>query len=169
MCFRKTALYVNRLYICLTVSIFITTLGCSRLPEKPEGLPDLYPCKIVVTFDGQPIEGVNVSLRSTDVTDTKWRSGGKTDKNGVANLRTSFAFTGAPEGTFVIAFEKIESRVGNTVEEMTPLSLIPLKYSIAQSNEIIEIKPNKNVYKFELDAGSEPWPNERGLNPKPAD
>jgi hypothetical protein len=115
-----------------------------------------------VTFGGEKIEGVTVSLVSNDP-NFKWRSGGKTDKDGIAELRTSFAYSGVPEGTFTIAFFKTKDAPGgNTLEEMTPISLIPLKYSADQSKEIVEIKPSKNEFSFVLDGGEERLPLPQG-------
>jgi hypothetical protein len=137
-------------------------IGCNRLPPKPEGLPLLYPCKITVTFGGETIDGVRVSLVSTDP-DCKWKSGGSTNKNGVAEIRTSFAYPGAPKGKFTIAFDKIEDCFGNTLEEMTPISLIPLKYRPDKSTEIVEIKEGKNEFTFTLDGGKERLPIPKGV------
>ncbi|MDR0391003.1 MAG: hypothetical protein LBH59_03775 [Planctomycetaceae bacterium] len=136
--------------------------GCKRLPPPPEGLPKLYPCKITVTFGGEAIEGVRISLVSTEP-NYKWKSGGSTNKNGVAEMRTSFAYSGVPSGKFTIAFDKIEDSFGDTVETMTPMSLIPLKYRPDKSTEIVEIKEGKNEFTFTLDGGKERLPVPKGL------
>jgi hypothetical protein len=133
--------------------VFVLT-GCKRLPPPPEGLPKLYPCKITVTFGGEIIENVSVSLISADPND-KWKSGGKTDQTGTAVLRTSFAYTGVPEGTFTVCFEKTRENQGETIAGMTPTSLIPLKYRAGQSKETVEIKPGNNEFTFTLDGGEE--------------
>lgn len=143
----------------------IVLIGCRRLPPPPDGLPQLYPCKVSVTFGGEAVEGVNVSLVSASP-DVKWKSGAKTDQNGVAELRTSFAYPGVPEGEFVIAFDKVEdSQVENarTVEEMTPISKIPLKYGREKSKESIMIKPEKNEFSFSLESGEERLPIPKGI------
>jgi hypothetical protein len=142
--------------------IFFVAEGCRRLPPPPEGLPQLYPCKITVTFGGEIVEDVTVSLISSDPT-FKWKSGGKTDKNGVAELRTSFAYPGVPEGTFTVAFAKTKNGPGgDTIEEMTPISIIPLKYSASQSKQTVEIKRGKNEFSFTLDKGEERLPIPQG-------
>ncbi|MDR2705886.1 MAG: hypothetical protein LBC02_08935 [Planctomycetaceae bacterium] len=149
-------------YSLLILSICFVVDSCRRLPPSPEGLPKLYPCKVSVTFGGEKIEGVTVSLVSKDP-NFKWKSGGKTDKNGVAELRTSFAYPGAPEGIFTIAFFKIKDPPGgNTLEAMTPISLIPLKYSADQSKETVEIKSGKNEFSFTLEGGEERLPLPQG-------
>ncbi|MDR1483220.1 MAG: hypothetical protein LBT09_00190 [Planctomycetaceae bacterium] len=149
-------------YSLLILLICFIADGCRRLPPPPEGLPKLYPCKVSVTFGGEKMEGVTVSLISK-VPNFKWKSGGITDKNGVAELRTSFAYSGAPEGIFTVAFSKTQDPPGgNTLEAMTPTSLIPLKYSADQSKETVEIKPGKNEFSFTLDGGAERFPLPQG-------
>jgi hypothetical protein len=144
-------------YSFLILLICFTANACRRLPPPPEGLPQLYPCKITVTFGGEKIEGVTVSLMPTDPS-FKWKSGGKTNKDGVAELRTSFAYPGVPEGTFIVAFDKIEDSYGDTIETTTPFSLFPLKYRPEQSTEVVEIKKGKNEFTFTLDGGKERLP-----------
>lgn len=148
--------------VVVILLLYFLTTGCSRLPPAPEGLPKLYPCKIKVTFGGETIEGVRVSLISTDP-NYKWKSGGSTNKKGVAEIQTSFAYPGVPKGRFTIAFDKIEDCLGNTLEEMTPISLIPLKYRPDKSTEVVEIKEGKNEFTFTLDGGQERLPVPRGL------
>jgi hypothetical protein len=151
-------------YYCVITILFLCFLGtgCKKLPPPPEGLPKLYPCIITVTFGGEAIEGVRVSLTSAE-SNYKWKSGGSTDKNGVAEIRTSFAYPGAPRGKFILAFDKIEDCLGNTLEEMTPISLIPLKYGLNKSAEIVEIKEGKNEFTFTLDGGKERLPLPKGV------
>jgi hypothetical protein len=150
-------------YAILILLVCFVGQSCRRLPPPPEGLPQLYPCKISVTFGGEKIEDVTVSLVPKDP-NVKWRSGGKTDENGVAELRTSFAYKGAPEGVFTVAFSKTKDGPGgNTLEEMAMISLIPLKYSAGQSKETVEIKSSgKNEFSFELEGGEERLPSPKG-------
>lgn len=145
----------------LLFSLAVAAGGCNRLPERPDGLPPLHPCQVTVTFGGEPKENVTVSLIAREP-GVKWKAGGRTDKNGVVELRTSFAFPGAPEGRYTIAFSKTRESVGNTIEEMTPVSVIPLKYGPKQSKETVEIKKGKNKFAFALEAGEERLPIPRG-------
>ena len=156
--------YKNRIRLLL-ILFTVTALGCSRLPERPEGLPELHPCTIEATFGGEPVEDVMVSLKSKDAK-YKWKTGGKTDKNGVAKLKTAFAFPGAPEGEFIVSFSKTQERLGNTLEEMSPLSLIPIKYGPGKSTEsVVVVKKEKNRFTFALDGGEEVFPVPKGAVP----
>ena len=139
--------------IAVLAAILIET-GCQRLPDPPEGFPQLYPCTITATFGGEAIEGVNVSMKSEDPT-IKWQSGGKTDAKGIAKMKTSFAYDGVPIGKFVVSFEKLQQREGNTIQDMASLSLIPLKYGPGKSKVIVEVKPEKTRFTFALDGGQE--------------
>ena len=147
--------------------IILICVGCRRLPDRPEDLPTLYPCEINVTFGGKTIEGVQVSLVSDSPELKKWRAGGVTDAEGNVVLKTSFCYEGVPEGTFVLSFSKSEERLGNTLEEMTPLSLIPLKYTPGKSKMNVTIKPEENKLQFKLDGGEERFPVPKGARQSP--
>jgi hypothetical protein len=144
----------------LLLLLIPSIIGCSRL-ERPNGLPELYPCSISATFGGQIIENVSVQLKPA-APENKWGAGGKTDAKGVAVMNTAVGFDGVPEGKYIISFTKTEARSGFTVAEMMPKSLIPLKYSPLKSKEAIEVKPEENVFTFALDAGEEITPPRRG-------
>ena len=129
--------FIARCYPIVFLMIALAFAGCRRLPPPPDGLPPLHPCKITVTFGGTAIEGITVSLVSTEP-GYKWKSGGVTDAKGIAEIRTSFAYPGAPEGTFTVGFVKIMESVehARTVAEMSPMSAIPLKYAPEKSEEV---------------------------------
>lgn len=156
-------------FAIVILSLNFCVIGCNRLPPPPEGLPKLYPCKITVTFGGEIIEGINVSLKSSDP-NFKWTSGGITDKNGVAEIRTAFAYPGAPEGNFIVSFNKVKEERGykknksdgTPIITLKPISVIPLKYIPGKSTETVEIKKGKNEFTFTLDGGQErlPMPQE---------
>lgn len=154
---KKTTKNNQSALVALLVVVATCALGCKRLPDRPEDLPKLYPIEIVATFGGEPIEGVTVGMTSTDPALKKWRSGGQTDAEGRVVVRTGMYFEGAPEGEFKLSFQKLQERVGDTLEDMQPLSLIPLKYSPARTELTVEVKPNpkKTELVFELDGGEE--------------
>lgn len=129
--------------------------GCKRLPPRPEGMPELYPCTMHVTFGGEIVEGVRVGLISDDPALKKWRAGGVTDAEGNVVIKTAAYYDGAAAGTFKLSFSKSEDRLGDTLEEMQPLSLIPLKYLPVNTKLTVEIKPEKNEFVYELDGGQE--------------
>ncbi|MDR1479628.1 MAG: hypothetical protein LBJ00_11880 [Planctomycetaceae bacterium] len=145
-------------YFVVVIMLFsvLAMVGCScrRLPPPPEGLPELHPCKITVTFGGQAFEGINVSLASVDPKN-KWKAGGRTDQNGVAEIRTSFAFVGAPLGQFKVGFDKIREEATENSNAVIYISSIPLKYGRNKTTEIIEIKKGKNEFNFNYDNGEE--------------
>ncbi|MDR2169997.1 MAG: hypothetical protein LBP59_07645 [Planctomycetaceae bacterium] len=88
----------------LSVFVFYFGFGCSR-SSKPEGFPQLYPCKITITQDGSPLEGATVSLVPFDQSGWKWRSSGQTDASGAATVMT-YGYKGSPAGKFKIIVEK---------------------------------------------------------------
>jgi hypothetical protein len=154
----------KKIIVLLLLSVTLTNISCSyqRKLERPEGLPELYPCSISVTFGGNAIEGVKVSLTPVDG-DMKWKPSGLTDKNGTAKLDTSYGFEGVPVGLYTISFSKII----HTADDSDPSipenkSLIPLKYKQGNFSEKIEIKAEeKNEFSFVLDAGEEFVPQKK--------
>jgi hypothetical protein len=149
----------NLIYTTILI-IFVTfSISCNNRPklERPEGMPELHPCSVTVTFGGQAIEGVVVSLTPED--GSKWGASGSTNKNGTAALSTSYGFKGVPEGKYTIAFVRIIQNPDfddNDPKSMPFRSLIPAKYGKGKSKETVEIKAGeKNKFTFELDAGEE--------------
>jgi hypothetical protein len=162
---RDAEILRTRLALLVVCTLFVT--GCRRLPDRPEDLPELHPCTITVTFGEKAIEGVSVSLTSAEP-GYKWKAGGTTDDKGVVRIKTAFAFPGAPAGKFNVSFSKMEERVGDTLEEMSPRSLIPLKYGPGKSEETVEVQPGKNNFSFTLDGGEEIFPVPKGAVPIPS-
>lgn len=84
-----------------TLSVF----GCGG-PKKPADLPELFPCKIKVIQDGQPLEGASVQLNDPAST-SRFVVGGVTDDKGVAEVKTDGKFKGAPAGKYKVLISKV--------------------------------------------------------------
>jgi len=124
--------------------------GCKRLPDRPEGMPQLTPCTIEVTSGNERLAEVSVLLIPTDT--GGWQAGGKTDTEGKAVMVTAAYYTGVVPGEYIVSFEKyapVEIRSDGMPFPAKPLVL--LKYSQRQSQEIITVTKNQTVYHFELD------------------
>jgi len=142
----------------LITSILLSLLfgGCTRLPERPEGMPELTPCMIEVTFSGERLPDVGVLLKPKDAVNnssTSWPAGGKTDSQGKAVMMTAAHYKGVAPGEYVISFEKYTPE--ETRRDGMPLPakpLVPLKYSSRQSKETVTVTKSQAVYTFELDA-----------------
>ncbi|MDR2705158.1 MAG: hypothetical protein LBC02_05200 [Planctomycetaceae bacterium] len=95
---------------CIAI-LFVTILGCSS-QQLPEDLPVLYPCKITVIQDGQPLAGASVILQLTENVSAhggkSWIPMGLTDENGVAVMKTNARYNGAPLGKYKILVNKTE-------------------------------------------------------------
>ncbi len=150
------------------LTLVALTSACKRLPDRPDDLPQLYPVVLRVTFGGAPVEGVTVNMTPLDPALKKWKSGGQLDAEGKLTVKTGFYYEGAPSGEYRISFAKLQERWGDTLEEMQPLSLIPLKYGPQKSDLTVEVKPEKNEITLELDGGEEivPVPKGATLGPR---
>ena len=130
--------------------------GCTRLPERPEGMPELTPCTIEVTFGGERLPDVGVLLRPNDVVNNSsvtWPAGGKTDSQGKAIMMTAAHYKGVAPGEYVVSFEKYAPE--ETRRDGMPLPakpLVPLKYSSRQSKEAVTVTKSQTVYSFDLEA-----------------
>ena len=128
--------------------------GCKRLPDRPEGMPQLTPCTIEVTFGGERLADVGVLLRPTETgnTTTAWPAGGKTDTEGKASMVTAAHYTGVVPGEYIVSFEKYapeEMRRDGMPLPAKPL--VPLRYSQRQSQETLTVTKNQAIYYFELE------------------
>jgi len=98
----------NRIFHACRMVIAIVFLlclsGCGG-PNKPDGLPTLYPCKITITQLGKPLEGALVQFHGVDHS-VPWTVNGITNGAGVAIIKTQTLFTGAPEGQYVVTVMK---------------------------------------------------------------
>ena len=104
-----------RIFLALAITFVLCVLsGCEKAP-RPDGFPDLFPCKITITQEGKPLEDALVRLMPEGWT-FQWTISGKTDKNGVANIVTHTNYAGVPEGTFKVCVSK---------EEITPSQFPP--------------------------------------------
>ena len=98
------------LQLTMTIRIsFITLLavcvfaGCGKVP-RPEGFPDLFPCEITITQEGQPLDEAVVRLVPEG--NFRWGITGKTNASGVAKIFTHAQYAGAPAGTFKVCVSK---------------------------------------------------------------
>lgn len=85
--------------LCLAV------LGCSG-DDRPTGLPDLAPVKIIIVQGGTPLEGASVQLIPVE-SSNKWVSGGSTNALGEATIMTHGRYEGAPAGKYKVIVDKI--------------------------------------------------------------
>ena len=80
-------------------------LGCGD--PRPAGMPKLYPASMVVTLEGQPLEGAMILLHPEDAANAPWGPAGQTDSSGIAELRTNARYDGAPLGEYKVVVTKI--------------------------------------------------------------
>jgi hypothetical protein len=87
------------------VIIFILTLfsGCGG--NRPDDLPQRYPCKIKILFKNEPVTDASVSLVNSD---SKWGAIGVTGNNGIAEMKTQGVYSGVPIGRFKVLVSKYE-------------------------------------------------------------
>jgi len=123
-------------------------IGCRRTVPRPEGMPDLVPCTVTVTFGGETIENVGVLLRSKE-SGNRWGAGGRTDAKGKIVLKTAGAFEGVVPGEYIISFSKRVTRSDSPMGG--EMSLIPEKYAPGQSTETIAVTKGQVEYSLALD------------------
>jgi len=136
----------------LSASLLLVLLcfsGCGG-EQKPADLPPLHPVVVTVIQDGMPLEGATVLLMP-EGTSTRFSSGGVTDKNGVATIKTDAKYPGAPEGRYKVTIKK-------TVEPSTAPVDNSLSYEEQQAKAADISKQTKSVVdsKF-LKFGSTPF------------
>ena len=136
----------SRIFTLLIVLLLL--VGCRRTIPRPDGMPDLVPCTVTVTFGGETIENVGVLLRSTE-SGNRWGAGGRTDTKGKIILKTAGAFEGVVPGEYIISFSKRVTRSDSPMGG--EVSLIPEKYAPGQSTETIIVTKDQAEYSLALD------------------
>ncbi|MDD3589010.1 MAG: hypothetical protein PHO46_01875 [Thermoguttaceae bacterium] len=102
--------------VVLTVVMLTCCVSCKE-ERKPDGMPDLYPCTVKLTQEGQPLEGAFILCQSDDAQLIRWAVTGQTGADGVAKIFTMGKFAGAPAGTFAVVVTKEESEGGSAPSE----------------------------------------------------
>ena len=134
----------SRICACVCLLSFI---GCQRLPQRPEGMPELVPCTVVVTFGGEKMDEVGILFQPKNRDENNWAAGGQTDAEGKAVMKTAAYYEGVVPGEYTISFQK------SVPEGMGPgKPLIPIKYFPAKSKETITVTREQAEYVFTLDA-----------------
>jgi hypothetical protein len=98
-------------FVTLLISVTLIS-GCGNNNSRPKDLPALYPCKLTITQDGQPLAEATVRFVSVD--GGKWNPVAFTDTAGHVEMNT-YSFNGVPAGKYKVLIEK-EVRE-NIVEE----------------------------------------------------
>ncbi|TWT73042.1 carboxypeptidase-like regulatory domain-containing protein [Allorhodopirellula solitaria] len=95
---------------CLAILPCIA-LGCAK-EDRPEGLPELQPTVVKLVQGDAPLANASIRLIPQD-SSNRWSTGGTTDENGEATLRTHGKYEGAPLGEYKVTVSKIESDASN--------------------------------------------------------
>ena len=145
---------LDRFYCIIFSAMFFAFVGCQRLPDRPEGMPELTRCTIYVTLGGEHLQGVGVLLQPTDVQVSNWPAGGQTDAKGNAVMKTAAYYNGVVPGEYFVIFQKYaEPELRRDGMPLPAKSLIPIKYSKASTTEKIVVTKEQTDYVFELEEG----------------
>ena len=156
------------LFSFLLLSLFCFS-GCGG-KKKPSDLPPLYPVKITVLQDGNPLDDATVNLIA-DGTNVRFTTAAVTDKNGVATIKTDFDWPGAPAGKYKVCVSKIvrppedsadaslsyeERRSQAGARDAQTKSLVNSKYLRPTSTDLsIEVTTNGATETFDVGAAVE--------------
>jgi hypothetical protein len=144
---RITVLFV------LFFTVYLLT-GCSKKPY-PDGMPKLYSAQVTVVSNGQPVADAMVTLMPIDP-NSRWASGGQTNTNGIAILKTQGVYSGAATGKYKVCISKTETDptvpVGpdETPPETNSYNLIDPKFGDIATAEEIEVSAGNNSWKIDV-------------------
>lgn len=85
--------------------VVLFACGCA---DRPNDVPQLYPCQIIVTNDAAPVEGANVTLGLTNES-SMCNMAGTTNSAGVATIytkRLAWQGNGVPVGDYIVTVSK---------------------------------------------------------------
>ncbi len=153
---------IASVFAFLTASVF--AVGCAE-PPKPDGMPELYPCVVKLTQEGEPLVDASILCLSDDSKLIRWAVTGRSDANGVAKIFTMGKFEGAPLGDFAVVVSKNAAATadaasvsddlgasGTTASEPV-VSLVSLEFTEKATTPLrmtVEAKSNE----FEFDCGA---------------
>ena len=145
----------NSLQAILTLlgGLFLMVCGCHA--NKPDDIPNLYPCHITISQDGTPLANASVTLylaqRLVTENSQVWLPLGTTDGNGVATIYTNARYAGAPAGQYKVLVNKIEATESADDTMPTEYRLIAAAYGKPEETSLeIEIKKGKNKFTFDV-------------------
>lgn len=87
--------------------VLMTLSGGCGGTERPDGLPDLVPYSVKVTYKGANVDGANVLFSPTS---GEYSAAGTTDQEGVAVMKTDGQYAGVPVGEYRVSVTKIDSK-----------------------------------------------------------
>ena len=144
--------------------VCLPLVGCG--PSLPEGARPTEPVTVTVTYNGQPVEAATVTFISQDADPVA--AYGRTDAQGVAQMKTYVEGDGAVPGSHKVTINKTETTGGGSEtaenpEQYDPAELSPdykpptIKYLVPQkynspatSDLTAEVKSGPNAIRFDL-------------------
>ena len=84
--------------------VVVGFVGCGE--PRPEGMPELFPAKFVLTQEGVPLADASVTFIPENASLARWPVGAVSNANGEAELKTFAKFSGAPAGKFKVIVNK---------------------------------------------------------------
>lgn len=108
---------MNRITIFTLMILFVAVSGCG--PKIPSDMPPLYPVKVTVMMDGEPLEKASIAFTLMEATGG-YPIGGTTDSKGVAAPKTNGKYDGVPEGKYKISVNKMVAIEGPTSQKTPP-------------------------------------------------
>ena len=103
--------------VALFGTLLLFVVGCGE--TLPPDMPKLYPTKVVIIQDGQPLEGANVQLLPKDP-DSRWAAAGRTDSSGAVDFFTEGRYRGVPEGDYQVTVSKVYTEPSKYLGQKRP-------------------------------------------------
>lgn len=127
-------------------------VGCGGDPNRPK----TYPATVTIMMDGKPVADATVTLQPADNSHNNTPFG-KTDENGVCNLKTFEEGDGAVPGEYLVAVRKVDVITEPDPSEEDPEGVkvieerrvIPKKYEVFTNGfkmTITEEGPNEQTF-----------------------
>lgn len=131
-------------------------------------MPELFPCVITLTQEGQPAKNVGITLRGG--VDSTWTAAGSTGEAGKAEIFTRGKYKGAPAGTYKVVLLKREqepSKLGPAPPDTSPeyeayqakaeaevrptFTLVDPKYTRQNTTDLsVTVGPEQSTFTFEI-------------------
>jgi len=136
--------------------VFLMLVGCGQ-SKRPDGLPPLYPCTVLVLQEGKPLEKAQVLLIQQDNAGIRWVVGGITDTNGEVQVATYGQYPGAPLGEYKVTVTKSEQVMTASPSAMGPgrfdtYTFVEKEYTLEDTTPLT-LQVVKGTKKYQIDVG----------------
>jgi hypothetical protein len=139
--------YKSFLLVLVLVVVLLFIIGCGD-SSRPKDLPKLFPCTVIVTQDGKPLDEAVVKLITQEDNATKYKPVAITGKDGKVIVST-YGFPGVPVGKYkVVIIKNIDDDIISKIDDADEQVIV--SYKTYRTVEKIFSEPETTPFEIEV-------------------